>query len=397
MAKSNKRRAAGEGTLRWRAKDQAWEWRTPHGFPITKSFSSKEQKAVLEKARAFMDQWARGVRYDLKDLTLSEYLRRWLRDSVSGSVKQTTYDGYERTIRLYIEPEIGGLNLRDVMPAHIQALYRTKLDTGLSNRTVRYIYQTLNPALKQAVKWGLIERNPVEATRPPRKIRKKLTVFTPDQAAAFFEACREDRLGPLYVVAGITGMREGELLGLSWTDLDLAEPRPLLRITHQLVRSTKGTSIEPSTKTDEDRAVPLAKLAVDALRVQRKTQVEERLKAGSAWRETGLVFTTPIGTWIDPSNLTQYHLKPFLARHDLPKIRFHDLRHSLATILAILGAHPVEVQGWFGHADIQTTLNLYTHYFAPMQDSAVERLDGLYGDLWSRAEGAAPEAEKDAP
>jgi integrase len=301
-------------------------------------------------------------------------MERWLNDSVRDSVKERTYDGYVHISHRHIIPTLSSLKLNALTPAHIQALYRAKLDAGLSNRTVRYIHQTLHRALKQAVRWGLMTSNPTEATDPPRRVRKEIKPLKREQVACLFEAARGDRLEALYVVAVLTGLRAGELLGLRWEEIDLE--RRVLRVQQQLVRTKRGLSFG-RPKNDRGRAVKLAATAVEALRRHRKRQLEERVKAGSLWKDTGLVFTTTVGTPLDASNLTRRYLYPLLERTGLPRVRFHDLRYTFATIMLQNGENPKVVQEMLGHANISETMDTYSHILPDMQDSAVERLDQL--------------------
>ena len=173
-------------------------------------------------------------------------------------------------------------------------------------------------------------------------------------------------------------------------DLD-APGGPVLRIQRNLVRSSVGVSIE-HLKNDEARAVELTRVGVAALKAQRKRQLKERLAAGNRWGvprmaksrryDLGdLVFTTRHGTHVDPSNLSTCHFRPFLERAGLPRIRFHDLRHTLATVMfSELAAHPKAVQGMFGHKDIKITMDTYTHYLPTMQGPWIQRLDEIFGD-----------------
>ena len=217
--------------------------------------------------------------------------------------------------------------------------------------------------------------NPTEAADPPRRVRKQIKPLDRKQVARLFEAARDDRLEALYVLAILTGLREGELLGLRWEDVDL-ESR-VLRVQQQLVRTKRGL-IFGRPKNDRGRVVKLATTAIAALRRHRKRQLEERVKAGSLWQESGLVFTTTVCTPIDASNLPRYHLYPLLERAGLPRVRFHDLRHTFATIMLQNGEHPKVVQEMLGHANISETMDTYSHVLPDMQSDAMKRLDALF-------------------
>jgi len=333
-----------------------------------------------------------SVLLDSHNPQLADYLPWWLEKVVADTVKQTTWDGYARMASRHLAPILGHVRLKELDQDHVLDLKSEMLSSGLSNRTVRYAMQTLGKALGYAVGRGTIPANPVRAVKPPRKVKRQLDVWTLADVLRFFRAAQRDRMGPLYVVAATTGLREGEILGLWWRDVHFDTPGgSILRIQQNLVRSSTGVEIE-HLKTDEGRPVELTRMGVGALRRQREQQERERIAAGGRWGvprmkrsrryDLGdLVFTTRNGTHIDPSNLSTKHFRPFLRRAGLPRIRFHDLRHTLATVMfSELRAHPKAVQGMFGHKDIKITLDTYTHYLPTMQAPYVANLDELFGE-----------------
>jgi integrase len=201
-------------------------------------------------------------------------------------------------------------------------------------RPVRLIHTTLHKVLKQAVRWGLIVRNVAEVVQAPRWARKELRVLSPEEVGRLLKASRGERLACLYLLAVTTGLREGELLGLRWRDVNLEAE--VLSVSQQLTRTRAGLSFT-SPKRGKTRSVRLTPTAVAALKVHRATQNEERLKADSLWQDLGLVFTSTIGTPVDVGNLTYRSFRPLLERAGLPRIRFHDLRHTFATLLLSKG------------------------------------------------------------
>jgi integrase len=263
-------------------------------------------------------------------------------------------------VNKHVAPALGNVRLSKLTPAHLQGFYCSKLDSGLSPRTVQYIHVVLHRALKQALRWGLTVRNVAEAVDPPRVPKKEITPLSPGQARAFLEAVRGDRLEALYVLAIHTGMRQGELFNLRWDDVDL--DAGVLR-----VRGTKTTRSR--------RTVTLSETALDALRSHLERQLGEIDKAGSLWRENGLVFATAIGTPLSRQNLTQRSFKPLLEKAGLPQIRFHDLRHTCATILLSRGVHAKFVQELLGHATIAITLDTYSHVLPGMGGGTAVAMD----------------------
>ena len=202
--------------------------------PKRRYVSGKSREDVAAKLTKALGQRADGLVFDAGSLTVGEYLQRWLKDSVKGTVRHSTYEVHRHMIEPYIIPSLGCLKLKDLSPVHVRSLYRDKLDSGLSAATVRKIHNVLRKALKQAVMDGLIPRNVCEAVRPPKVERKEITPLDRDQARALLEAVRGDRLEALFLLAVHTGMREGEILGLTWDDVDLK--RGVLRLRRALVR-----------------------------------------------------------------------------------------------------------------------------------------------------------------
>jgi integrase len=279
-------------------------------------------------------------------------------------------------IQPHLVPALGRLKLKDLNPAHVRALYREKLDSGLSASTVRKMHSILRKALKQAVLDGLIPRNVCDAVKPPKVERKEITPLDRQQAKPLLEAASGDRLEALYVLAVHTGMREGELLGLKWEDVDLE--RGLLRLRHGLVREG-GKVVLGDLKTPKSRrCVRLTSAATQALRSHLERQLAEMVRMGSLYQPGGLVFATEHGTLINPSNLRTRSFKPLLRRafgKDGPDICFHDLRHTCATLLLSQGTHPKLVQELLGHASIAMTLDIYSHFLPSMGEQTVKAME----------------------
>jgi integrase len=305
-------------------------------------------------------------------LTLVDYLDRWLEDSVRDSVKQRTFENYAYVVRLHLAPTLGHLKLKALSPAHVQGLYRSKLNSGLSRRTVQLIHTTLHKALKQAVRWGLVPRNVTEAVTAPRPTKKEIHPLTPIEARTLLEAAKGERFEALYVLAVTAGLRRGELLGLRWTDVDLE--RGYVQVRQQLIRTEGGLTFT-SPKGGRSRSVRLTTSAIEVLESHRERQLEEKLRLAGLWSENGLVFTTAIGTPMDGDNLVKRSFKPLMGRTRLPQIRFHDLRHTFATLLLSRGTHPKVVQEMLGHANISQTMDTYSHVLPDMQKGAVGEIE----------------------
>src|SRR5215208_3059538 len=288
-----RRRGNGEGTITQR-KDGRWEGRymaqTANG-PKRKVLYGKTRSEVAKKLTKAMADRDGGLVFDTNNQTVGEYLVRWLNDSVRGSVKPITFESYERLVQGHIIPALGRVKLRNLSPPHLQAFYRDRLDAGLSPATVRYLHSLLHRSLKQALRWNLVQTNVAKAVDPPKIPRKTMRALSPAQARSFLHAAREDRLEAMYVLAVHCGLRQGELLGLRWEDVDL-EARTL-RVRRQLQRSRDGSGlIFVPTKNKKNRVIRLGAAAVEALKIHRERQAEEVASAHGLWKDPELVFAT---------------------------------------------------------------------------------------------------------
>lgn len=246
------------------------------------------------------------------------------------------------------------------------------MDTGLAPRTVQYIHTTLHKALKDAVADGLVPRNVTEGIKAPRPKKKEVNALSADQACAFLSTARGDRFEALYVVAVHCGLREGELLGLRWEDVDLDGGTLAVRRT---LSETKIGHVFEIPKNGKGRNVRLTGGAVEALKRHRATQNEYRIRVGSLWQDQGLVFPSHKGTTMYAKNLTARSFKPLLQRAGLPNIRLHDLRHTCATLLLAKGVHPKFVQELLGHATISITLDTYSPVLPGMGNQTVAAME----------------------
>jgi integrase len=259
----------------------------------------------------------------------------------------------------------------------VRALYRERLDAGFAPRSVLHIHRTLSKALKQAHDDGLVPRNAAGTVRPPRPHREEIRPLNREQVRVLFEAAREDRLEALYVTAVTAGLRRGELQGLKWEDVDLSGVTGTLQVRRTL-SEPRGGCIFEAPKSGKGRSVRLTRKATAALREHRKRQLEERMQKAGLWREHGLVFPSGIGTPLLGGNLNRA-FKATLQCAGLPSIRFHDLRHTCATLLLRQGVNPKYVQELLGHADISITLNVYSHVLPDMGDAAAGVMDAALG------------------
>jgi integrase len=375
-----KKRGNGEGSI-YRRRDGRWVGQylvhTAKG-PKYRYLYGKTRAVVAEKLTRAMADRDSGLIFDAGKVTVGYYLDRWLADTVKGTVRTSTYERNEEIVRLHIKPSLGRVGLKKLTPTHVRGLYSEKLDSGLAPATVRRIHSTLHKALSQAVSDGIVPRNAAHV-KAPRPAPEEIRPLSEDEARAFLDAARQsgERFEALYVLAITTGLRRGELLGLRWDDADLEFGT--LRVGRALVREG-GRHTLGETKTRRGRRqINLTPRTVNALKKHRKKQLEEKMKLAGLYKDHGLIFASGVGTPVNPENLVKRSFKPLLKKAGLPEIRFHDLRHTCATLLLSRGVHPKLVQELLGHATIAMTLDTYSHYLPSMGDQAAGAMGNAFG------------------
>jgi integrase len=362
-----KRRPKGEGSV-YRRKDGrvVGEYEDANGitrYITSKTKTKREMKAIIRKALEDRDK---GIAHDSENLTVEKYMDRWL-ESIRDSVRPGTFKPYEAITRLHIKPTLGKTKLDKLNALQLETLYRRKLKAGLSARRVRYIHVTIRKALKDAVRLQLLSRNVADAAIPPRQTKPKIQPLTQEQMKALLEAARGDKLEALYVLACTTAMRQGELLGLQWKDIDL--DTGALRVN----RSVYDGVISPPKTATGNRTIKLSRLATAALK-------EHRLKMAKQLGISEWVFPNSRGTTINHQNLHNRSWKPLLKRAGLPhSTRFHDIRHSAITLLLSKGIPVKVVSEMAGHADVAITLSVYQHVLPHQQGACAEGMDEALG------------------
>jgi integrase len=390
-----RRRGNGEGSIT-RRKDGLYMARywisLPDGAHKRKTLYAKTREQVAAKLADALRERRKGIILDDENMTVGEFVTRWLEDSARGDLAHRTYHNYRLQVRRHIVPSLGRIKLKNLTPAHVQALYAARLREGLKPGSVRYIHAVLHRALEQAVRWSMIPRNPAALVDPPRVLREEITPLDPSKARVFLDASRGEKFEALFVLSLTTGLRVGEALGLKWSDIDieavtLRVNRQLQRLRRDSENSAPGKLAFSEPKNASRRTVDLSQRAVEVLRSHRKRQMEEQLRTGASWQHHGLVFASTIGTPLDAQNIINRHFKPLLRRAQMPDIRWHDLRHTYATLLLARGVHPKYVQAALGHASIQLTLDTYSHWMPSMGRDTATAIDDALKDERGGAAG----------
>ena len=356
-----KKRSDGEGSLYFSEKENTWiaEVTLPNGR--RKKKRSKKQQVVKDWLLEYRNLLKEDFPLVDEKITLAEFLVKFLEDTAKHTLKPKTYSSYKWLIEKHIIPEIGRVKLASVKPHHLQKLYSDKIDSGLSKKTVLHIHSVIRRALNEAIKWGLIYKNPCSGVTPPRPEKSVPEVWSVEQAQEFLQAVRDHRWYAIYLIGLTTGARRGEILGLEWENIDFDRKSVGIQKTISEIRGRVVVG-KPKTKRSR-RVISLPDIVIDSLK--------------ALGRGTGFVFTTSKNTPITPRNLLR-HYYSVLDNLDIPKIRFHDLRHTAATILLTKDVHPKKVQELLGHSSITLTLDTYSHVIKGIHSEAAEKMDGVF-------------------
>ncbi|TMC16771.1 MAG: site-specific integrase [Chloroflexi bacterium] len=381
-----KRSVHGGGSVYQRKGDGRWvaKFKVEATGKWRELYARTEKEAYAKLQQALFEQ-KQGTLVTAPQQSLQAHMEHWLQVK-RLELKDGTYTYYRVYTEAYILPVLGHIRLQKLTDAHIQSFYADLLE-DVSANTVRLIHGILRTALEAAVRWKKIPLNPCKTVTPPRAVKKELTYLTLEQAQRLLEGARNHKLECLLTLALATGMRQGELLALRWTDIDFQ--KATLHVTRSLsYRNPDGTGYEhkveePKTASSK-RTIPLPDFALEALQKHRVQQLERRLKTPE-WEDKGLVFPNDTGgyLWVDP---LRRQLKKLLQEAGLPVIRFHDLRHSAATILLAMGVNAKVIQERLGHSHISITLGVYGHVTESMQLEAITKLD----DQFKRSKGGQP-------
>jgi integrase len=304
---------------------------------------------------------------------MGEYLEQWLRDYAVGSVAPTTLSSYEMIIRVHLRQAMEHVPITRITPQAIQSYLTQKQAQGLSSTTIRHHYNVLNEALKHAVRWGLLARNPTDMIDPPRRRTQEMRYWDEEQVRLFLvEAKRSSRFYPLYLTAVLTGMRQGELLALTWKTIDLTMGTASVQRTQY--RLGRRLLVKHPKSAKSRRVVALPDVLTDELRRLRDQRRKEQELVGDDHEDQGLVFCQLNGKPLHANNIVRRDFRKIIERARLPRIRFHDLRHSHATHLLHQGVNPKIVQERLGHSSPAFTLAVYSHVVPGMQEQAARRL-----------------------
>ena len=381
MPRKAKKNAQGAGTIRKRT-DGRWEARYTVGFdPVTgkqkqKSIYGKTQREVRERLAEITTELDNGTYIEPSKNTVGEWLDTWVGTYAQFSVKPYTLDAYQRICHNYLTPALGTLRLSELTAPHIQRFYNSLLmERGLSPKTVRNIHGVLHRALEQAMKLGMLRSNPTELCDLPKARRKEIRPMEQDKIGAFLQEIKGSKYELLYLVTLFTGMRQGEVLGLTWDCVDFTHNTLYINKQLQKTKKVGGEYALAPTKNSRARVIIVAASVLALLKQQKSRQEQAQLLAGSGWdNRWGLVFTNELGGHL--SHFTVYkHFKEAVRAIGLDEERFHDLRHSYAVAAIESGDDIKTVQSNLGHATASFTLDVYGHVSQKMRQQSAERME----------------------
>jgi integrase len=377
-----KRRAKGTGTVRFRSGSWYASWwvidggtgkraqRSKGGFP-TEAKAERYLRSVLVR-----QDTGQHVDVDRK-ISVGELLERWLVAKQVEGRRATTLAGYKVTIEKWIKPRLGAVKAAALTTEQVDEALADLLTCGgrggqpLSPRSVQLAGTVLRMALSWGVKRRHLARNVAADAAVPSAGHRTMTTWTAQQAARYIAAARQDREGAVFVLALLRGMRRGELCGLRWSAVDL-DGKALQVAETTVIAGGKITGSTPKTDAGK-RRVPLDDYLVTVLREHRKQQIADRLAAGTAWHDTGYLFTDEIGQPLKPDHVSDRHER-ICAAAGLERVRMHDLRHSAASLMLANGTPVRTVSELLGHADPAITLRVYSHVIPGHADAAAEAL-----------------------
>ncbi|MFC6695955.1 tyrosine-type recombinase/integrase [Nocardioides daphniae] len=377
---ANRKRSNGEGSI-YQRKDGRWVGELyvnqSDGRRVRRQVYGKTRKEAETKLADLRSKSDNGVPIPSTQLTLERFLGEWLEQIVAPRVRPNTLSHYAFHIDKYLVPDLGTRQLGKLTAREVRLYLDSLGRAGRGVRTIRYVHATLRAALEDAVREELIEKNVAKLVRPPSAPRAERQPLTVDEVKVLFRQSRDNRLHALLVVIALLGLRRSEALGLRWEDVDLEAGT--LTVNQGLHRVDGKLQVMPTKTARSRRTLPLPDVVAEVLRDHRDHQEKERVDLAERWPSSGFVFTTPIGTPIDPDNCSKF-VQASLKAAGVRKVRMHDFRHGCVSVLLALGVPPRIVMEIAGHSALEMTMNVYAHVSLDDKRDALNKLGGLFGE-----------------
>lgn len=365
------KRGNSEGSTRKRIRDGEERWEARYV-----DIEGKRRSLYGKTRQEAMRNRENGVRASGGNETVADFLTFWFSTVKKNEVGPSSHLRYSFYLRLHIIPTLGKYPLTKLTAQHIQIFLAKELEAGNAPSSVRQLHAVLHDALDDALQLGLVSRNVADLVKPPRRQRHEYAIYSEDQARRLLETVAGDRLEALLVLVLTTGMRGGELDTLKWRDVELEGGS--LQVQRTLQRTAEGFRWENAKTSHSRRRIALTEMAIAALRKHLVRQTQERQQLGEAWHDHDFVFTNAIGDRLPRTYFDIHHwYGAKLKEAGLPIIRFHDLRHTAATLLLARGVNPKVVSEMLGHSSVAITLTLYGHVTPHMQQEAANTMDQM--------------------
>lgn len=367
-----------KNSVRQRA-NGTWEGRYYGADGKQHSVYGSSKNAVKEKLAAKRTEISQGVAITETDLTVEQWGREWLDNFKANRVKHSTMDNYDTYFRLHIAPYIGHIKVKDLTTLTVQRLYNQLEKKGMSAKSVYNVHGMLHGMLDKAVKLNLLHQNVSKNCELPRFVKHEMYPLNKDEVGQFMGLAEDDQYYLMMRLDFFTGLRESELIGLSWDCVDF--DKHTLRVYRQFVRIAsgpdKGKMMYMPLKNGKERTITLTTSALNVLKEAKRKQSEMRLRAGSSWEnEHNMIFTRENGRFVRFKTL-YVHFKAIVKKMGRPEVRFHDIRHTFATLSLQSYVDPKTLSEALGHATVAFTLDVYGHSNEDMKQQAADQLEQL--------------------
>ena len=339
--------------------------------------NKKDAEAILHQK---LQELSTGLVVEETKMTVKQHLEIWYENYVVPNLQPTTIDGYKVNITKHINPYIGAIPIQSLKPQHVENLYKTLLDKGLSAKSIVYVHRNLRQALQSAVTKLQLNRNVCDLVRTPKQTKFKPNVLEENEIIMLLQAVKDTRLEIPVTISTMIGLRRGEVLGLKWSDIDFE--RKNVSIKHNLTSSKfAGLRISQPKTSSGIRTIDLPDGLIDLLLMHYSAQLGDIAVLGDAYQKNDLVCCNRNGTMLNPNTISKAFLE-FLRKNNLKEIRFHDLRHSNATLMLKYKV-PIKVASQrLGHSSVKITMDTYTHVLDEMDRDAADKLnDGIFGKM----------------
>ena len=365
-------RGKNEGSI-FRQSNGKWRAQVSiNGKRLSRVADSKAE--CRDWVRKTLNQIDQGLTFEDSSLTLAEYLKAWIAVK-KNSLRLKSVFQYERLIDSYIVPTLGKIKLKDLNLRMVNEFYNRLLNKGVGLSNIGYAHRVLHTALEQAVKNGTLGRNPAHGAAVPRMNHKEMKILNDQQVGLFLVAASVSRYKSLYHLAVTTGMRISELRGLCWSDVDWI--KGVIKVSRQIQDIPRKGMLTGAPKTHAGiRQILLGEKSLNELRDQMRRIETDKVKAGASWKENNLIFPSSIGTPFSKTDLQRDFWKT-LRDANLPRIRFHDLRHTAASLMLNHGVPALVVSKILGHSNPSVTLTIYAHSTLDMQSIAAGIMDSI--------------------